>query len=136
MVRYRTQERELSRQQVIDRKGGDSLSIRVVDGDVQFATHVITDGEQEYFAFNDRELFEIKSQLLEGVNWTQRLLSHSKSKQDKANGIRYNSRSEAIDHIENGKIPEHVKQKKIEKENVDLKARLERLEKLLLRGGQ
>lgn len=104
--------------------------IRTVDGAVQFATHIISNGTEEHFAFSDVDLFEIKSGL-EGVNWTIKPFVPPQTKKDKARGNKYNSRSEAIEHLDNDKEPEHLRKRRLEKDNADLLARIERLEKLI-----
>lgn len=126
--------------------------MKTVDGIVVFATHEIDiNGEVDrndlrgfqyekktnsVVVYKEEELNEAKAVLNDiGAVFNVVSLTFPKSKRDKAKGIKYNSRSEAIEYIEKGKVPEHVRTNKLEKENAELKERLSRLERLIEKGG-
>lgn len=96
------------------------MKVKVLDGNPVFATHVITSNFKDLyelvneFQIEDDQIvcygLEEKKHAerilkINGIEYNIEALSVEKTKKDKCKGLKYNNRSEVIDHVQNGKKP-------------------------------
>jgi 3,4-dihydroxy-2-butanone 4-phosphate synthase len=116
------------------------LHIKTVDGDIHFATHFINVTTDESlrnhlptlqiekngivcYSIEEFNLAEVKLKELK-LEYTSEKLAHDIKHKEKSKGIKYGSRSEAIEHLQNDKEVASEKENNMKKRIAQLESEI------------